>query len=64
MIRYNKRIEQDKEAKEKVAADRLLYMILDGDNFSIIKVLEGTERIASIKGRYILFCLQLPALKD
>lgn len=64
VLRYNKRLEQEKESREKVTPDRLFYMILDGDNFSIIRVLEGNERIASIKGRYILFCLQIPALKD
>lgn len=63
--RYNKSIEYDKEKKEKVVADRLLYMVLNGENFSIEKPLEGNENISGIsKDRRILFCLQLPALKD
>lgn len=39
--KYNRSIELDKEKRERVAADRLLYMILNGENFSIERALEG-----------------------
>jgi hypothetical protein len=29
-----------------------------------LRVFEGNERVSSIRGKFLLFCLQLPATKD